>query len=213
MKLAIIGAGEQAKEIVGIVNSHEYIGKEYTDVVMVDLNADLDNNIILEKDFFQFPIEEYEIVIAMGEPSMRKKMYEKYKNEGYTLTRIIHKSASVSTKAIIGRGVVILPFVYVAQDTEIGVNTLIHAGARIENDCKIGANCMISSGAFVGAKTIIGDTTFIGPNSAIRDGLNIGNNVIVGMGSCVLKNISDKAVVVGNPSKQIRDNISGKVFS
>lgn len=213
MKLAIIGAGEQAKEIVWIVNSHEYIGTEYTDVVMVDLNEDLDNNIISEKKFFQSPIAEYEIVIAMGEPSMRKKMYDKYKNKGYTFTRIIHQSASVSTEAVIGRGVIILPFVYIAQDTEIGVNTLIHAGARIENDCKIGVNCMISSGAFVGAKTIIGDTTFIGPNSAIRDGLNIGNNVIVGMGSCVLKNISDKAVVVGNPSRQIRDNINGKVFS
>jgi acetyltransferase-like isoleucine patch superfamily enzyme len=58
----------------------------------------------------------------------------------------------------------------------------------------------------------IGSYTYIGSGALIREGVTIGDNVIIGMGSVVLKDVPDKSVMVGNPAKKLRENISGKVF-
>ena len=149
----------------------------------------------------------------MGEPVMRENMSKLYKKRGYNFATFIHKSAVIGMGCTINQGAVIFPFVYIGQDTEIGENTLIHAGARVENNCTIGSNCMISSGSFVGAKTSIGNTTFVGPNSAIKDGLFVGSNAVIGMASCVIRNVEDKTVVVGNPSRVLKKNSIGRVFT
>lgn len=213
MKLAIIGAGEQAKEILSLYNRYEYVGDKYDDVILVDLCADPENGIIAEDVFFKKTVEEYDVIVAMGEPVMREKMLKKYGERGYRFATYIHSSVVVGMDCTINPGAVLLPFVYIGQDTVIGENTLVHAGARIENNCNIGSNCMISSGAFIGAKTNIGNTTFVGPNAAVKDGLSIGDNVIIGMSSCVIRNVDDKAVMVGNPSRQLRENTTGRVFT
>lgn len=213
MKLAIIGAGEQAKEILSLYTRYEYAGDQYDDFILVDLYADPEKGIIAEDAFFEKPVEEYDVIVAMGEPKMREKMLKKYAERGYRFATYIHHSVVIGMDCIIKPGTVLLPFVYIGQDTVIGENTLVHAGARIENNCKIGSNCMISSGSFVGAKTRIGNTTFVGPNAAVKDGLSVGDNVIIGMSSCVIRDVHDHAVMAGNPSRQIRENTTGRVFN
>ncbi len=212
MKLAIIGAGEQAREILSLItNSKTYY--DYEEIVLVDLEADAQKNIISESYFFSLPINEFEIIIAMGEPAMRARMMAKYKEKGYRFATYVHESVVVGNDTKLLPGVILLPFVYIAQDVRMGENTLVHAGARIENNCVIGNSCFISSGAFIGAKTIIGNNTFVGPNAAVKDQLVIGDHAIIGMGSNVIKNVEEKCVVAGNPAKKIRDNISMTVFS
>ena len=213
MRLGIIGAGEQANEILSLIKNDNYFMNQYEDCVLVDLDADSKNGIISELEFFKRPIEDYSVIVAMGEPSMRAKMKKKYMECGYRFATYIHKSSVVGMNTVVSSGSIILPFVYIAQNTVIGENTLVHAGARIENDCVVGDDCMISSGAFIGAKTQIGNATFVGPNASVKDGLLIGDNAVIGMGSCVIKDIADEDVVVGNPARYIRHNSSRRVFS
>lgn len=212
MNLAIIGAGKQAKEIFSLIMNATKDCK-YEKIVIVGLVEDKANNIISEDYFFSLPKNDFEILIAMGEPSMREKMSKKYGNMGYQFATYVHEFAVVGENTEILPGTILLPFVYVAQEVKIAANTLIHAGARIENNCSIGNNCFISSGAFVGAKTSIGNSTFVGPNSSIKDQVLVGNNVIIGMGSNVISNIDNDIVVVGNPAKKLRDNVTKRVFS
>lgn len=211
MKLAIIGAGEQASEIFSLITNSKN-DNYYEAIVLVDLEADVQKNIISESYFFSLPVSEFEIIIAMGEPAMRTRMMAKYSEKGYKFATYIHESVVVGSGTDLLPGVILLPFVYVAQNVRIGENTLVHAGARIENNCIIGNSCFISSGAFIGAKTTIGNSTFVGPNAAVKDQLVIGDNVIIGMGSNVIKNVEDISVVVGNPAKKLRDNVSKSVF-
>lgn len=48
------------------------------------------------------------------------------------------------------------------------------------------------------------DDAWIGFNAIIFKGVTIGKGAIVGAGSCVLTNVPDYAVVVGNPAKIIK---------
>lgn len=211
LKLAIIGRGELAIELYNLIFSC-YKRNEYTDIFFVDTEENIANNTIAEMDYFKTDRDESEIMIAIGEPSMRQKIYEKYTKEGFRTTTFIHPLSFLSANTVIGSGTLVFPFTYIAQNTRIGCNVLFHTGSIIENDCVIGNNCFVSSNAFVGAKTNIGDTCFLGPNSSVRDSLNVGHNSIIGMGSVVTKSVNDNTVCYGNPAKTIRDNKSHKVF-
>lgn len=211
MNLAIIGNGEMALELYSLIISTKEKDK-YEKIFFVDIEEDKANNVISERDFFSVDRNESVILIAMGEPFMRKKMAEKYSALQYQMATYIHPMSYISSKVKIGKGTIVLPFVYIAQNVEIGENTLVHAGAKIENDCNIGKNNFISSNAFIGAKTNIGDNCFIGPSSAVRDNLKIGSNSIIGMGSVVTKLVESDSIYYGNPAIRVKENLRQKVF-
>ena len=86
-------------------------------------------------------------------------------------------------------------------------NTLIKRGSKVDNSTFISHNVVLGEDTFVVGETIMfgssctGQQAFISGNSTIRDGRHIGNKAIVGMGSVVVKNVEDGAVVKGNPAK------------
>ena len=211
MNLAIIGNGEMAHELYNLLISSEEKNK-YESIFFVDLHEDKDNKVVSEENFLKSDRKSSKILIAMGEPFMRKKMYEKYTGYGFELETFIHPLAIILNNAIIEDGCIILPFSYISQNAKVGKNVVLHSGCKVENDCSIGNNCFISCNAFVGAKTVIEDTCFVGPGSSLRDGLIIGENSIIGMGAVVVKSVKEQSVCYGNPAIRVRDNITNKVF-
>ena len=211
MNLAIIGNGEMAHEIYNLVTSCDEKNK-YENIFFVDLQEDEDNNIISEEVFLKSDRKSSKILIGMGEPFMRKKMYEKYTEHGFELATFIHPLAVVLNNTVIEDGSVILPFTYVSQNAIVGKNVILHSGCKIENDCRVGAHCFVSCNAFVGAKTVIEDDCFVGPNSTLRDSITIGENSIIGMGAVVVKPVNKQSVCLGNPAVSVRENTTNKIF-
>ena len=211
MDLAIIGSGELAGEIFDLINSCDEKNK-YSKIFFVDLKSNSEKNTVSEEEFFKSDVNNSRIIIAMGEPEMRRKMAEKYFQKGFKMATFIHPKSCIAKTAVIKEGCVVFPFVYVAVNTVIGSNSIIHASCCIENDCKTGENCFISSNSFIGAKTTVENNCFIGPSSVLRDTVIIKENDIIGMGSVVTKSTEGNSVYVGNPARKIRENTSKKVF-
>ncbi len=211
MKIAIVGRGELASELYSLITASSETDR-YEKIFFVDLTGDEEHNVMAEEEFFHTPPDQTDILIAMGEPFMRRKMFEKYSSRGFRMTSYIHPLAYVSAEADIGSGTIAFPHVYIAPYVTTGDNTIFHTGAKIENNCRIGSNCFISLNAFVGAKAGIGDNCFIGPSASIRDSLLIGEDSIIGMGSVVTKSVAQGSVCYGNPARRVRENTTHKVF-
>ena len=107
--------------------------------------------------------------------------------------------------------------VIIEDDVQIGAltviargaidNTVLRRGAKIDNSTFISHNVVVGEDTFVVGESIMfgssstGKQAFISGNSTIRDGRHIGDKAIVGMGSVVIRNVADEAVVKGNPAK------------
>lgn len=101
-------------------------------------------------------------------------------------------------------------------NTQIGHSLkLYHGQSLVINDHTIiGNKCTIRHSTTIGHKVLsdgsfsesprIGDNVDIGSNVVIIGSVTIGNNAIIGAGCVVVKDIPERAVVVGNPAKIIR---------
>ena len=107
--------------------------------------------------------------------------------------------------------------VIIEDDVQIGAltviargaidNTILRRGSKVDNSAFISHNVILGEDTFVVGESIMfgssstGRQVFISGNSTVRDGRHIGDKAIVGMGSVVVKNVEDGAVVKGNPAK------------
>ena len=107
--------------------------------------------------------------------------------------------------------------VVIEDDVQIGAltviargaidNTIVKRGSKIDNSTFISHNVIIGEDSFIVGETIMfgssstGEKVLISGNSTIRNGLHIGSEATVGMGSVVINNVNNKAIVKGNPAK------------
>lgn len=103
----------------------------------------------------------------------------------------------------------------------IGSNSVIVSmdGVELEEAVLVAGGCYISGGAYHFADTeqpimdqgcytkgpiLIKKNAWIGTNVTVLDGVKIGTGAVVGAGAVVVKDISDYAVAVGVPAKEIK---------
>jgi len=207
----IIGASGQAKETAIYVLD---CGID-SEVVFVDIEKNKDfiaiRNfecpVIPESDFLSkirhaFP--KPDVVIAIGEPTVRARIVEKY--IGFCdFPNVIHPSAEFLGKVKLGRGNIIAPMAFISVDCGFGDFNLINYGATIGHDCLLGSYNSIYPQSIISGNVQIGDCNLLGAGCAIMENVSIGNNNIIGMSGVCLNSIGHYGKYVGVPLKKIEN--------
>ena len=111
----------------------------------------------------------------------------------------------------IGQNVVISPEVILGRNVKVQNNVSLYTGVICEDDVFIGPSAVftnvINPRSTVNRKdqyerTLVKRGASVGANSTIICGLDIGRFAFIGAGSVVTKNVSDYALVMGNPARQ-----------
>ena len=87
-----------------------------------------------------------------------------------------------------------------------GIGCVLHERTIIGNNVVIGTNVTIGGRSKHYKVPVIGDGVYIGTGAKILGPINIGNNVTIGANAVVIKNVPDKAIVAGVPSRIINYN-------
>ena len=149
-------------------------------------------------------LKSYEYFLAMGDNSIREKLYLKYSEiMEKAPMNVIHPGSIISIGVEMGNGIFISANACINPLSKIGNGVICNTGSIIEHDCQIGDFSHIAPGAVLCGNVIIGSNSFIGANSVVRQGIKIGNNVTIGAGSVIVKNIENSSVVVGNPQRRL----------
>lgn len=194
-KLIIYGIGRLAEYATYVFNNdsdYEIIGKCIEENYL-NINESEENDLIsFEEIEKKYAADEVELFIAVGNNTVRERIYSLTKQKGYSLASYISSKATfwenleIGENCFIGEGSVIQPFVKIADNT-------ILFGARIGHHCVIGKHSLLS-GPTVGGNVSIGEYSFLGLNSVIQQNINIGSKNIIGMGVAIKNTTPDKAV-------------------
>lgn len=167
------------------------------------------NTLIKNRDRY----EPFECIIAIGEPSIREKLFNKLINENIEIATLIDLTSLVSPAATIGKGTIVCEFSTIHVGVEIGRNVLIQPFCDIGHDITIGNHTVISPHCAPGGSTIFGERVYAGMQSTLKEKLNIGDDAIIAMGSSVFQDVPTGATVAGNPARVTRGNDEHKVFN
>jgi len=117
---------------------------------------------------------------------------------------IVHPSAEVSPSATLGPGTVVLQNATLACQVRVGAHVIILPNVVLSHDDVVGDYTCIAGGACVSGAVSIGRCCYLGSNCSILEQVRIGDRSLVGMGSVVLEDVPEGAVVVGNPARFVR---------
>lgn len=208
-KIILIGGGGHAKsviesinsmekfEIIGILDKKDKVGSYIYDIEVIGVDGDLEN-------YYKQGIKNIFITLgSIGNPIIRRKLYDYAKKIGFKFPNIIDKNSIISPKTLLGEGIFIGKGVIVNCDVNIGNNCIINTGCIIEHDCKIGDFVHIAPGSTLSGGVIIGENSHIGTNSTVIQYKKVGSNTVIGAGSVVIKDIDNNVKAYGNPCKEV----------
>ncbi len=124
----------------------------------------------------------------------------------------IMKDCKIGDHCNIGQNVVISPQVVLGRNVKIQNNVSVYTGVTCGDDVFLGPSCVFTNvmnprsgvnrrGQY--DRTHVGNGATIGANATIVCGNNIGKFAFIGAGAVVTKEVSDYALLIGNPAKQI----------
>lgn len=193
-RLVIIGASGHGKVIADIA---EKIG--YQEIVFLDDNENLVDCAgypVIGKTCDALDVEGDKIV-AIGNAEIRKFFLDRI-----TAVTLIHPDAMISRRVEIGVGTVVMAGAVINSDTKIGKGCIINTCSSIDHDCIIEDYVHISVGAHVAGSCCIGKMTWIGAGTTISNNITVCSNSMVGAGAVVIKNLEEAGTYVGVPAER-----------
>lgn len=217
MIIGIYGSGGLGREVSDLVQGTSELVREFDCFTFIDDYKKYEYisglKVYTYKEFTSVYYKEFtRIIIAVGEPELRRILRERVIVSGYSLQTLVHPSSFIGTGSTLGSGTIVQFGSWISCNTKIGDNVLIQQFVGIGHDCIVGNDAVISGHAATGGNCIIGERAYIGLSVSVKEKTIIGNNSIIGMGSCVMKDIQDNVIALGNPARVIKNNEDSRIF-
>lgn len=148
--------------------------------------------------------EEYlaqSVVIALGDPGLRRSLRIAVEAAGGTLHSVIHPQAWVAADAQLEPGCIVAPHAFVGTGARVASNVVINTMVSIGHDSQIGADSVLSPHVGISGHCQVGDRVLCGTHAAIVPGCEVGEGARLAAGAVVTRNVPDNALAVGNPAK------------
>jgi sugar O-acyltransferase (sialic acid O-acetyltransferase NeuD family) len=215
MILGIYGSGGLGREIYDIAVRRNAEYPRWETIIFIDDIADEGDYYGTKRIKLNSSIKltaPLECIVAVGEPSLREKLYDRIVDAGIPLTSIIDTKAIVSPSVKIRPGTIICQYASINSNVKLGINILVQPYCVIGHDSIVGNHSVLSPFTSPGGGISIGDRVFIGMKATLKESLNIGDDAIIGMGSVVFRDVPSGVIVLGNPARETRGNAEHKIF-
>ena len=209
-KIAIAGAGGLAKEIYCIIKdinkqsaSWEFLG--FIDTLDVVKEVIDGYSIIGDDGYVTSNLPGISIIVGVGTPFLREKIYRFYKSSGnFDFPNIIHPSVVGDFENIVlNEGNIIAGRSIFTTDIKIGICNMLNMSIIVAHDVKISTFCVINPGANISGDVEIEDKCLIGANSVIHQGITIKHGTTLALGSALTRSTVRDSAYLGNPAKRI----------
>lgn len=146
------------------------------------------------------PRREDRFLLAIGSSHVRLALAAKLEAKGYRFWTLIHPTAQVGSRTIIGEGSIICPRCVITCDCVVGKHNIINVGCTIGHDAVLHDGCTLSPHCCITGYAKVGSGAFLGTGAIIAPEVSVGTFAVVGAGSVAFRNVPDLATVLGVPA-------------
>lgn len=209
-QVIVMGSGGHAAVLVDAIRlANEYALIGFTDTQTKAASSDWEGIPFLGEDacistFEHDSIQLVNGVGSTGDVTIRRRLFERWHEQGYRFASVIHPTAIVSSEAVIHEGVQLMAGVVIQTGAQIGANCIVNTRAVVDHHCVIGSHTHIAPGAVICGHVHIGSGVHIGAGAVVKQGVRIHDGVIVGAGAVVIRDVEANQTVVGIPAKEVR---------
>lgn len=182
---------KQNKPLLGVVAPNILAGHAIFDTIQHYLQDD---------DVLRFAVDKVLLVNGIGampRQTLRRKVYTRFNELGYTFATVIADSALVSDYAVLAQGAQIMNNAVINIGSEIGENTIVNTSVSVDHDCIIGAHSHLAPGSTLSGQVKVENNVHIATGSSIINNVTIGSNTIIGVGANVTKSIPKYSIAYG----------------
>lgn len=209
-KIVIVGRGGFAREVKWLLDLINKKTERWRFIGYIDKNVD-GEDVIGDDTYILNTRDKLNLVLAIGNPRIRKAIYEKYKkNKCISFPNIIAPSVCITESICMGIGNIICANNILTVDITLGNFNIINLGCTIGHDVEIGNFTTINPGTNISGNVVVNDCVEIGTGTKIIQGKMIGCGVVIGAGAVVVKDIPDETTAVGVPAKVIKEHKGGE---
>ena len=199
MKLTIIGASGHGKVVADIARLNGY-----NEIEFLDDNTELhscgkwpvvgtsDHAAEIENDLF----------VAVGNAAIRERIMERLRDKH--LVTLIHPSAVIAEDVEIGVGSVVMAGAVINPGTRIGKGCIINTSSSVDHDCVLGDYVHVAVGSHLAGTVSVGKGTWIGAGATVSNNISICGSCMIGAGAVVVKSITEPGTYLGVPSRKVK---------
>jgi len=153
-------------------------------------------------------------VVAIGDNFVRSRLVAELGTTvpDLTLVSAVHAAAVVARDAVVGSGSILLAGSVVGNASALGRGVLMGISSSIDHDCVVGDFASLAPGAHTGGGVTIGSTTALGVGASVIHAVSIGADTVVGSGAAVVRDLPDRVVAFGVPTKVARSREPGDPY-
>ena len=168
MKLLIVGAGGHGRVVKEIAESitDKNGHKKYQQIDFLDDHVESAIGKVSELDTLGKDYDE--VFCSIGNPNVREDVLQQAEKSGFSIARVIHPTAYVSSSAMIKQGTVVEPKAIVNENSFIGFGCIISAGAIVDHDVVVEDFCHVNVDAICGAGSRVLRDTKISAGEVIK---------------------------------------------
>lgn len=200
--LIILGAGGHAKVLLSLVQSLQLsvLGVCAPELVRDGINSWRGLQVLGNgDDLNDYSPADVTLVNGIGQRvdnNNRRRIFEKFKAQGYYFPALIHPNAWVDSCATVEEGAQIMSGVVIQADARIGKNVIVNTQASIDHDCTIEEHVHIAPGAVLCGTVRVATGAFIATGARISPGITVGNSAIVGAGAAIVRDVKPRFIVL-----------------
>lgn len=206
-ELYVLGASGHGKVVSDVAKSMKKYKKiRFFDDAAEDIISQNKITLLIEgntEKLIQFAKDnpEAEVIIAVGNNRIRKKIQSRMEQENLSVATLVHAGAVVSDEVRIGAGTVVMPGAVINSGAVIGKGCIINTSCSVDHDNWIGDYCHISVGSHLAGTVKVGEETFIGAGAVVKNNVDICEGCLIGAGAVVVSNIKVPGTYMGIPAK------------